>query len=82
MEHQRDVGKSDRQAQQVQRVVRGLQDLRPGELHDHMHWEEGVLVEDTPPERVVPDVAGRDLGGVALARFTDMGEFYDDFEGL
>lgn len=27
-----------------------LRDLGLGMLHDHMHWENGVLVEDTPTE--------------------------------
>lgn len=58
MENFRDVGKSGRRARQVQTVIVGLQALKVGELHDHMHWQDGQLVEDIPAAPV-PEVLNR-----------------------
>lgn len=52
MENYRDTRKSERQARPIQDIIIGLQALKVGELHDHMHWEDGRLVEDVPPRQV------------------------------
>lgn len=80
MEQYRDTKKTQRQASPIQDLIRSMMrhDHREmehdgvgvGELHDHMHYENGRLVEDTP--NTVPDLEGKDiafappLGSVAL----------------
>lgn len=79
MEQFRDTTKSAKQAKPIQDVIAGFSwdDVALNFRHDHMHMEDGVLVEDIPPE---PSVDGADLGGIALTgfnRWDDMGLWED-----
>jgi hypothetical protein len=42
-------------------------------LHDHMHYENGVLVEDTP---IIERPDASQLGKTALNRWDDQGDYH------
>lgn len=50
MEQFRDTSKSAKQAKPVQDVIAGLNQVPYVPIHDHMHWENGVLVDDPYPD--------------------------------